>query len=213
MEHGSPKNQMLVERLLDDLHRLMWLMVWDVANNERWQLEPEEVYAELCLELVALVDRYHDKAYDELKRISVTSLRNRIYDLASACYLTNRKHEAGVLSIDYTPDDQDSDTLEETTEVTSQLPFSMDEFCDGMSEDARTLVNEVLFPSERTAHFLKLTAQRKRTVSPKGYWTLTITPLIMARSLGWPMKRLQAAWKEISNVISGNNHFDGGLVA
>lgn len=216
------QNQQLVERLLDDLHKLMWTMVWDVANSSRWQLEPEEVYAELCLELVKLVDRYYDKPFLELKKLSVTSMRNRIHDLATACYLTNRKAEALMFSIDSSAEEDQTSRGDASLEIYDAFPtsrygesyasnadavFDIVEFCSSMSDDAKKLVAEVLNPSERTAHFLRLTAQRKQNCNPKGFWTLTITPLIMARSLGWTMERLKATWKEVGSCISNDNTF------
>jgi hypothetical protein len=220
-------NQALVERLLDDLGKLMWAMTWDIANHDRWMLDPEEVHAELCLELVKLVDRYGHRPYIELKRVCVTSMRNRVHDLATACYLTNRKAEANMISIESSQEDDQRCTdasLEfvqtrptgrygDMYATSDDITFDMDDFCESMSGDARCLVEEVLNPTDRTAYFLWLTAQRKQTVSPKGFWTLTITPAIMARSLGWSIDRLQTAWAEVSDIVSGQAHFNGGLVA
>lgn len=224
----SQRNQALVERLLDDLGKLMWSMVWDVANHNRWQLEAEEVHAELCLELCKLVNRYGDKPYVELKRICVTSMRNRVHDLATACYLTNRKAEGLVYSLDSDQDDNpmrgdvtleygppcfSKEKYEEYAVGCDDKNFDMDEFCDGMSDDARCLVHEILFPSERTAYFLWLTVQRKQVVSPKGFWTLTITPAILTRSLGWPASRLKIAWAEVGVHVNSQVDFKNGLVA
>jgi hypothetical protein len=175
------------------------------------------------LELVKLVNRYHEKPYIQLKRLSVTSMRNRVHDLATACYLTNRKAEAHMGSLDADQDDGDGSDVLESHNVRMASNgnqaagfdnvFNLDEFCEGMSDDAKELVKEVLFPGERTGYHLWLTAQRKQMVAPKGFWTLTITPLIMARGLGWTHERMSAAWSEVSAVISSNGDFDGGLVA
>lgn len=209
----SLHKQALTERMLEDLHRLMWTMVWDVANFERWQLNPEEVYAELCLELVKLVDRYSTKPYDELKKLCVKSLRNRVHDLATACYLTNRKAEGRIVSLDDDSDEEDGHTGHE--EVLAEPHngqtggndniFDLESFCDGLSDDAKALVIEILYPSERTGCYIKLTAERKKRLNPKGYWTMTITPLIMARGLGWSSDRLRDAWQEVSKLVSNGN--------
>lgn len=225
MAGNTLKNQQLVERLLDDLGKLMWTMVWDVANHDRWLLDPEEVHAELCLELVKLVIRYGNKPYIELKSLCVTSLRNRVKDLANACYKTYRKAEASIASLDNSDSDCDDDvSLEESLEADEDAfssrytpgvdnLFNIAEFCELLSDDAKSLVQEVLNPSERTMYFLGLTAERRRITNPKGFWTLTITPLIMTRSMGWEYSRLKKAWSEIGRALDDQNHFDGGLVA
>lgn len=224
------EGQALVERLLDDLGKLMWAMVWDVANHNRWQLDPEEVHAELCLELVKVAIRYKSRPYHDIKCLAVTCMRNRVHDLATASYLTNRKAEARMLSLDAPADTPerggDDAALEQVRSfdtgqgaerrgwlAANDPVFDLDDFCDGMSEDARLLVKEVLYPSERTGYFLWLAAQRKQTTSPKGFWTLTITPAIMARSMGWGMGRLKAAWGEVEMCVCGQVDFNGGLVA
>jgi hypothetical protein len=225
---GTQNNQALTERLLDDLGKLMWSMVWDVANHDRWMLEPDEVHAELCLELVKLVGKYHQLPYPDLKEVCKTSLRNRVKDLASMCYLTNRRAEARMLSLDAGSDDDhdNHDTSLELAPFTTGTfstaynksytiddnRFDLDEFCDGMSDDAKVLVREVLWPSKRTAYFLWLAAQRKQQACTKGFWTLTITPIIMTRSLGWTSERLKAAWSEISHSMSNGVDLNGGLV-
>lgn len=225
---ASQRNQALVERLLDDLGKLMWSMTWDVANHDRWMLDPEEVHAELCLELVKLVNRYGNlKDYTSLKKVCVVSMRNRVADLATACYCTNRKVEARIISLDSDSSDDVSGKGDTDLEYYKAFPttpgnerfaaeeqehFDFDEYCDGMTDDAKSLIKEVLWPSERTMYFLYLTAHRKQTVSPKGFWTLSITPVIMARSLGWTMGRLKTAWAEVSCVVSGVD-YTGGLVA
>lgn len=224
----SQRNQALVERLLDDLSKLMWTMVWDVANPDRWMLDAEEVYAELCLELVKLVNRYHAKPYIDLKRLCVVSLRNRVHDLATACYLTNRKAEAHMYSLDSGTEDDQTSRGDSNLDTYQAFPtgtygegyassvdniFDIDDFTDGMSEDAKALIAAVLNPSERVCYFLNLTACRKQTVNKKGMWTLTITPLIMARAMGWTSNRLKTAWAEVSDRMNDGAHFDGGLVA
>lgn len=225
---NTSKHQALVIQLLDDLGKLMWAMVWDVANHDRWQLAPEEVHAELCLEMVKVVRRYHSKPYEELKKLCVVCMRNRVHDLATACYLTARKAEAKMISIDnpLAKWDTDSNLSDSDGEVdgvdtfhvlhgggvVQDIIFDIDDYTDGMSDDAKALVREVLNPSERTIYFLALSEQRKRFASPKGFWTMTITPAIMVRSMGWTWDRLRAAWSEVSCAVGGAD-FDSGLVA
>lgn len=217
MAGNISRNQALVVRLLDDLGKLMWAMVWDVANHDRWALAPDEVHAELCLEMVKVVNRYSVKPYDELKRLCVTCMRNRVHDLATAYYLTNRKAEAKSVSLDagFEDDGTDNDNhvgVYESIQAAPDILFDLDEYTEGMSDDAKALIKEVLNPSERTMYFLQLVEQRKRFTSPKGFWTITITPAVMARSMGWSWDRLRMAWDEVSYVVSGVD-FDGGLVA
>lgn len=223
---NTSSNQALTISLLDDLGKLMWAMVWDVANHDRWALEPEEVHAELCLEMVKVVKRYHAKPYDELKRLCVICMRNRVRDLATAQYLTNRKAEARMISLESSQED-DQRATDVSMEYVQARPtgrygdnyamsfdniFDVDEFTSGLSEDATALVKEVLNPGERTMYFLQLAETRKRQSSPKGFWTLTITPAIMVRSMGWTWDRLKSAWGEVSCLVGGVD-FDGGLVA
>lgn len=223
MAGNTSKRQAIVVSLLEDLGKLMWAMVWDVANHDRWQLAPEEVQAELCLEVVKVVDRYHDRPYIDIKKLCVRCMRNRVHDLATAAYLTNRKAEAKTVSLDNplnSYDDVDGGDVvlegsKDTFHIIHAAPdftFDLDEFADGMSQDAKALIKEVLNPSERTMYFLWLAEQRKRHASPKGFWTLTITPSIMVRSMGWTWDRLRNAWGEVSCAVAGVD-FDGGLVA
>ena len=225
---GTSSKQELATRMLDDLDKLMWAMSWDLANDQRWMLEVEEIHAELCLELVKIVNnpRYQGKEYIDMKRIAVVSMRNRVRDLASVCYGTHRKAEARSVSLDAATDGDGSDGAEENEERTysdsvfsyndavgsQYFDFDMKEFLIILSEDARQLVCEVMNPTERTIFFLRLSIARKKHVHPKGLWTVTLTPVIMGRSLGWSKNRVEAAWKEVKIALNGASCFDSGLV-
>lgn len=185
--------QKLVETLYNDLEGLIWSMAWEINNPDRWQLEAREVFGDLVAELAKVVASYYGrKDYKSLYYLCIKSLRNRKNDLLSMAYLTNRKNEAIALSLD---------DLEDTVGESEEY-FDLDAFLDELSNDAKKLVFEALWPSPKTIFYTQLTAARKDVVSPSGKWKITITPLILRRSLGWSERRVNSAWKQVSDVLS-----------
>lgn len=183
----------LKQRLYDDLQRLLWAMTWDLANEQRWQLEPDEIFAELCLELVKVAERYGDKPYTEVKSLCVVCCRNRISDLATSNYITHRKVEANTLSLD-------DDELE--IEIgADDAYFDFAEFMSQLSADAQKLVTEVLKPSERACTLYELSCMRKRQVLQTGNWMVSVEPRFMQRVMGWPKFRLNQAWNEVTQAV------------
>ena len=187
--------QTLVETLYKDLEGLIWSMAWEIHNPYRWQLEAHEVFGDLSAELAKVVASYYGKKdYKSLYYLCIKSLRNRRNDLLSMAYLTNRKNEAIALSLD---DDDLEDTIGESEEY-----FDLDAFLDGLDSDAKKLVFEALYPSPKTIFYTQLTMARKDAVSSLGKWRITITPLILRRSLGWSERRVNNAWKQVSDDLS-----------
>lgn len=182
----------LKQKLYDDLQRLLWAMTWDLANDNRWQLEPDEIFAELCLELVKTAEKYVDKPYTEIKALVVVCCRHRVYDLATMNYSTHRKAEATALSLD-----DDELNLDVGVEVEY---FDATAFMSKLSPDAKRLVAEILHPSERTQQLYELSCLRRKSTS-KGDWSIGINPGLMQRALGWPQYRLNAAWNEVTQAL------------
>lgn len=184
--------QKLTRVLYEDLHGLIHAMAWDITNNDRWQLNHDEVYQDLSAELVRVVSIYRNKPYNELYRLVITSLRNRKSDLLKTVYLTHRQSEQTMQSLD---------DMVDTVGYTDSS-FDMDGLLSTLSSDAKKLVFEVIYPSSKTLYQLDVSAERKRTVSNTDSWKISITPLILRRSLGWNRKRVEMAWKEVSAAIA-----------
>jgi len=194
-----------VEKIFTDLYRLMWAIVWDYANSDRWLLEPDELFAELSCELVKVVARYKDKPYNELKAIVVVSLRNRCIDVITMAYKTHRQAESTMMSLDTDPEFEETN-VSGIPRVSDRLGvvdsyFDLDGLYGMLSVDARTLVKEALGPSDRTLLQLNLVETRKAATSPMGYWKLEMTPLVLQRSLGWDEQRLKDAWTEVTCAL------------
>jgi len=182
----------LVEMLYADIGKLMWAMVWDIANEDRWQLNADEVYGELCMELTHVVNKYHKKPYSQLKALAVTSIRNRIKDIKKALWLTYRKDEEFALS------------LEDISSVPGVVTewFDLEGLLNSLSDDGKKLVFEVLYPSASTMRQILISAQRKKSVSKRDAWSVSPNKLILRRSLGWTSSKLEIAWAEVSTALA-----------
>ncbi len=183
----------LKQKLYDDLQRLLWAMTWDLANDQRWQLEPDEIFAELCLELVKTVERYGNKPYMELKALTVVCCRNRVSDLATSNYITHRKAEATTLSLD-------DDELEVDVGA-DDVYFDVDAFVMCLSPDARALVMEILHPSDRANDLYALACLRRQQAMSTMNWAVAVEPKFMQRVMGWPQFRLAYAWNEVIQAV------------
>lgn len=198
------------------LYRLMWSMVWDRANVDRWQLEPEEIFAELSAELVHIVATYggNGKSRLEMKRILIVSLRNRATDLCVMAYGTHRRAEAGAWSLDggsiNIPDSDGDDANCEvdlwdiawSSSGNIQSLFNLEDEIADLSEDAQALVRMAVYQDdERFQDQLDLAETRKLAVSTKNQWGLEPTSLILRRALGWPKARFDNAWDEVTEFV------------
>lgn len=187
---GEVADKEVVAELFDELHNLIWAMVWDICNPARWQLEAQEVFAELSKELVEVCVVYNDRPYDELKKLAITSMRNRVKDLAVMTYKTHRSAEANIADID-------------DVSVPIEIEyFDIEYVCTKLSPDACRLVQEVLWPSDRVVFFMELSRVKKEAISDKNLWSMKITPLFMERALGWSRDRLENAWDEVALVLA-----------
>lgn len=182
----------LLIKMYEEIQSLMVLMADDIANPSYWELNFDEVLADLHLKMVEIVVRYEDKPWAELKAIVIRSLRNHKVTLTRRVYGTHRSLELGA---------EDIDELDDSIGGSVSL-FSIDEFMESLSsDDARLLSQEVLQPSDRTLWFIKLTEHRKQATTTKNQWRLSITPLMMERAMGWSQERLEQAWNEISGTL------------
>lgn len=184
--------QETAEMLYSDLYRLLWAMVWDYANPDRWQLEPDEIFAELSAELVKVVYKYHGMPLDDMKRLVIVSMRHRCMDLAAMSYGTHRVAEQHIMDLD--------DVLQEPGVEVKR--FDLGELYDNLSDDGGALVSEVLNPGDRMLDVLRLVTMRKEATTTKGQWTLSPQPYMLQRALGWDTARFQAAWGEVRMVLS-----------
>ena len=183
----------MTERMYQDLRGLLVVMAQDISNGYRWELAMDEIIAELSRVIVEVAVKYPNKPFEELKRITVTSLHNAKKTLCRRCYGTHREAEGRMEDV------EDAVSLTGHDDVE---PFNLEDFVAGMSGDARALVREVLDPSERALLFCELFRARKTTNG--GSWKFRVTPLLMARALGWDSRRLSTAWKEISRAVDGS---------
>lgn len=188
-----------IEALYIEIEKLMWAMVWDICNSDRWQLEADEVFGDLSLELVKVCQVYKDKEGLELKSLVIKSLQNRIKDLAVMCYKTHRKAESSSVSLDTLR--EDTHWVGKSASIEEMCNLDLEELRYQLSDDAWRLICETLWPSERTKWTLDLFVMRKKAISKNGGWKLKITPLIMERALGWSQSKLQNAWDEVSSVL------------
>ena len=187
---GEVADKEIVAELFEELHNLIWAMVWDICNPTRWQLEAQEVFAELSKELVEVCVVYDGKPYGELKKLAITSMRNRVKDLAVMVYKTHRSAESDIADID-------------DVSVPVEIDyFDLEYVCTKLSTDACRLVQEVLWPSERVVFFMELSRVKKEAISNKNLWSMKITPLFMERALGWSRERLENAWQEVVFVLA-----------
>lgn len=186
MDYGE-----LTEQLLDKLEGLIRTMVWDVANDRRWELAYDEVKAELYATLAKVARHYQDKPYEDVERLVIQSMRNRMVELARRCYNTHRVTE-GVI--------EDLDSLLNEPSRNTRL-FNYDEFVHYLSSDAELLVREVLDPGEYTCRVMELFLVRREQAGGE-YWRFTITPVLMQRALRWDEERLLNAWMEIQEHLA-----------
>jgi len=185
-----------------EMYRLMWSMAWQYTNPRRIAMSPDDIFAELSLELVNVVYKYFiDKDGVEMKRILITSLRNRCLDLVKYEYYTHRKESADMLSLD--ADVRDGDAMSEwLVEAATQFNyFDLSGLLDALSDDGKALIHEVLEPSPRLNLQIDMSITRKRHVSPKGCWKVQLTPLMLRRTLGWDKCRFETTWVEVQTVL------------
>jgi len=198
----------------NELYRLMWSMVWDKANVDRWLLEPEEIFAELSAELVHIVKIYggNGKSHSEMKRILIVSLRNRATDLCVMAYGTHRKAEIGAWSLDSGADVADSDDgtdqdmnlwdIAWSSSGSIETFFNLEDEIADLSEDAQALIRMAVYQDdERFQDQLDLAECRKLAVSTENQWGLKTTPLILRRAMGWPKARFDNAWDEVAEFV------------
>lgn len=198
--------KMEIERWYYELEKLMWAMVHDIANSERFYLEPAEVFADLSEELVKVVINYYGKDEDEMKPLLITSLRHRCRDLLKMEYGTHRQLASDIASMDEDIDigDVEKVTLHDKVNRPSvdDTYFDLQGFLDALSDDAYWLVMEVLEPSDRMLLQFELSVMRKSAVFGDGDWRLTPGKLMYRRALGWTKNRLEKAWREIQQAIT-----------
>lgn len=208
MGESEQDTNAIVEAALHDLERLMWAITWDIANEDRWLLEPDEVFGELSLELVKTIHTYAGKPYNELKSLAVVCMRNRAHDLVATCYFTHRKHEATMQSLDDVNDDTDDVATagDDSGPGYVQIGVNIEYFdktglMQKLSSDGQALVNEVLNPSVRSRQIIDLVSMRKAHVSDKNMWAITPTKWLMQRIMGWDDRRIDIAWAEVSKAL------------
>jgi len=205
----------------EELHNLMWAMCWDRANGDYWLLDPEEMFAELSVELVHLVQRYggNGKSRDEVKRILIVSMRNRISDLCIMAYRTHRSAEIGALRLwdgsiesdndnSLNPDDEMPMGAEVEWTSVSSVPMhsyvDMEDDIIDLSSDAQELLYMAMYQDDERLHQqMELAEMRKLATTSKNQWSIRPTPLIFRRALGWPKDRFKAAWNEVVDFVSG----------
>jgi len=193
----------IVEQVYTDLEKLVWRMAHDAANNAvNWRFESNELAGELFVELVSVCDHYPDLPLEELKSVVVVSLRNRVIDICNMVYDTHRTAETDMLSMDYEDDDGEDITREYLFGAYDPPYFDLPGFIDGLPSDARQLVLEVLWPSDRTRWHVNLFLTRKLENCHSDNWEFKLTPVMMARALGWSFNRLKCAWEDITYALT-----------
>ncbi len=197
----------LVEQVYIDLEKLVWRMAYDAANsNANWRLEPDELASELFVEMVKVCEHYPDLNLVDLKSVVVVSLYNRVSDVRRMVFGTHRKAETNMLSLDYVNEDEGGgdgrDNHEKLFGREDARYFDLPGFIDGLPNDARRLVLEVLWPSDRTRFQMKLFLTRKMENCRSDNWEFRLTPLMMARALGWGMTRLKDAWEDVHYALT-----------
>jgi len=193
----------LVAILYDELYRLIWTMVWDGANSNVWLLNPDELFGELTLELVKIVDHYLGKPYLELKALAITSMRNHLRSLLAKIYGTHRVAEVSMGSLSEDGSSLVSNNGEvELVELGYVFQrFDLGEFMHGLSDDARRMVIEVFKPSNRTLDLMDLSDIRKSFVSCKGFENYKVTLSTFRRCMGWDIKRYESACNEVTLAL------------
>lgn len=196
----------LVAILYDELYRLIWTMVWDGANSNVWLLNPDELFGELTLELVKIVDHYLGKPYLELKALAITSMRNHLRSLLAKIYGTHRAAEVSMGSLSEDGSSLISNNGEvELVELGYVFQrFDLGEFMLGLSDDARRMVIEVFKPSNRALDLMDLSDIRKSFVSCKGFENYKVTLSTFRRCMGWDIKRYESACNEVTHAL---DHF------
>ncbi len=195
----EPDYGRLMEMMHGDIICLIKVMASDISNPNHWMLQHEEVMAELIAKMAEVTYRYADKPYDELKALVIKSLHNRKIDLTRQAYGSYRALEIGALPLGEPDEDDASDP---TIDPPAPPVFQMYDFLTDLpSDDARTLVNEIFEPSDRLRRHVELTVSRKITTAPGGGWCLNITPLLMARGLGWDKERVAQAWNAVAKTL------------
>jgi len=199
--------QDMVQYWYRELYKLIWAIVWDYANLDRWQLQPDELFAELSAELVKVIHTYSGNGLDHssIKKLIIVCLRNRCNDLVQMAYNTHRKAEDQMLSLDSDDDGEPGgyvDNIYMAERVGVRLSvFDLVSFEDSLSDDGKKLVGVVLDPGTRASQIFNLFITRKRVAGPKGHWKVEPTPLLLRRSLGWNKCRLDNAWDEVQQAL------------
>jgi hypothetical protein len=187
-------NQPIVEQVYEELKNLIRVMAHDACNSSHWQLDYDELYGELLCKMVEVVLHYHHtKSFDDLKYLTITSLRNHLISLKRRVYSTHRAVESVMLSLD------DESIVEPG--YCDAPRFDEQEFCSNLSDDATALVREILHPSEYHLMVLSLTLSRKQNYGGC-HWSINMTPILAARIMRWDMLRLQCAWQEIEGKFT-----------
>lgn len=200
--------QELMLKLYNHLDRLLWKVAWNVKDEARWQLELDEVHAELAHLTMEIAAKYSHLPFDQVLMIAKRSIRNKITDLRLQCYTSHRNAEQFMLSLD---DDNDDDDATDVSSVelgeivgVDVAYFDKQDFMNSLSDDAKVLMDAALNPAEykRVMFHLNMAIARKEATSPSNGWHLVMTPVILQRGLGWDKLRLSRAWSQITRALA-----------
>jgi hypothetical protein len=200
--------QELMERLYKHLDKLLWKVAWNVKDDARWQLELDEVHAELVQLIMEIAVKYAHLPFDQVLMVAKRSIRNKITDLRMQCYTSHRNVEQSMLSLDM---DEESDENAEVPSMeleeaigTDMAYFDMQDFMCSLSDDAKLLVDAVLNPVKygKVMFHLNMAIARKEATSLSNGWHLTMTPVILQRGLGWDKLRLSKAWSQVTMALA-----------
>ena len=186
-----------------ELERFMhWLAVQN-ADPNNIMLSEEDIVGELQIEFMKGIQHYGDKPHNELLALLKTMMDNRVRELKYRYYLTHRKAEAGMESLDTPAEDDDSeeDGLGEIcsdTPGSEELLLSLERVQITREQlqpvDAEVL-DAVLVGNARLEQIVKLSALRAQQTFANP--TIHIQPWHLAEALFLSGEAIQSAYRNI----------------
>jgi len=178
------------DQLYDRLTKYMWWMSHRCATGHIL-MQVDELYAELCVELVAGWERYgpQDLPANELLAVVRTMLWNRIYELRQRFWSTHRCVEGGMLRL------EDEVVGEDSPATLTDSALRVDKFISSLTAEELEMLKAIMFPDYRVGQQIRLRAMRRSFVFETT--TIKLDYRLMAEALHWPIDKAKRVWKQL----------------
>lgn len=168
----------------------------------------EDVVGELLVEFVKAYNRYQDKGYVDIIKISKTMMNYRVSELRYRYYVTSRKNSITDYSLDLDEVGEDIPQLHETV-ADDTLPLECqyegiqfwNDLLEAVSSTTRDILNLIMVPNARLVMLLKTSEMRAEYVNKNGCKNVSIKPKHIADALFIDEEQVMLSYKEACNII------------